>query len=47
MTAMIATACRRWIGTYLVTVGHWLVGTSPGQCVDGDKFLTTQRRMAS
>ena|SRR5687768_9163265 len=47
MTAVIAMACRRWIGTHLMTVGRWLVGTSPVQSVDGDTFLTTQRRMAS
>jgi hypothetical protein len=47
MTAMIAMACRRWIGTHLMTVGRWLVGTSPAQSVGGEKLLTTQRRMVS
>jgi hypothetical protein len=47
MTAMIASTCRRWIGTRRITVARCLVGTSPVQSVDGDKFLTTQHRMAS
>ncbi len=47
MTAMIATACRRWIGTHLMTVDRRLVGTSLVHSVDGDKVLTTQRQMVS
>ena len=47
MTAIIATTCRRWIGTHLMTLDRWLVGTSPVQSVDGDTFLTPQRPMAS
>lgn len=40
MTAVTATACRRWIGTRLRTVGRWLERTSPIQAVDDDRFMT-------
>lgn len=47
ITALIATARRCWIGTSLMTIASWLMGISPVQSVDGNKFLTTQRPMAS
>jgi hypothetical protein len=46
-SGVTARACRRWIEMHVMTVGRWLVGTSPMQSVDGDRFLTTERRTAS
>jgi len=47
ISAETAMACRRWIGTRLITIGRWLQGTSPTQSLDDDRFITIQRRMAS
>lgn len=47
VTAVIATACRRWIGTRLRAVGRWLAATSRLQTIDDARGMTTQRRMAS
>ena len=33
ISAVTATACRRWIGTGLIAVGRWLEETAPIQTV--------------
>jgi len=46
-TVVIATACRRWIGTCLIAVGRWLAGPSLVEAADDGRFVTIQRRMMS
>jgi hypothetical protein len=47
MSAGIAMACQRWIWTHLIAVSRWFEGTSSGQIIDDDRFMTVQRHTAS
>ena len=47
ISAATAMACRRWIGTRLIAVGHRLAGTAPVQTFVDDRFMPIQHPVAS